>query len=1365
MARTKNTDDTTANRDQILPVTAATAVDAGVVGTPYGFVNTTEVAAGIITNATEDAGDNEWNTRLLSQVTDGAGGTKIASLAPGTFTYHPQGATDPRVATFDLPQATVVLAGDVNGSGAVDWQDAAILYRNNSEKPLGSDKIPDRVVARIPFNFGSTAANPFLKTLDNVKRFSMATDNLGQWILEKGYQSEGHDAAHPDYGNDINTRAGGAKDFNTLVESGSEYNAEFGVHVNATEAYAQGQYFSEELIGTRRGGWNWLNNAYLIDMPHDLGSGNVLDRFAELKETVPGVKSLYIDAYLQSGALADGLANNLQKMGYEITTEYAARFENNSIWSHWANDKNYGGNQGVSSQMIRFIANSDRDIWNVDPLLGGQVVKDYEGWSSQKDFNATYSKVWSDNLPTKFLQHYELTQWDAGTSATLEDADGHKLTIVMEGGVRKVSLDGKLVIDGTKYLIPWQDISNPDEVSNPNDANKLYFYNRAGGAATFELPTSFAGGTAFELFALTDNGRVKVSDVSAAGGKVTLTGEAATPYVLVPAGGKAPQAAANYGAGSGLIDPGFNTGNLSAWNATGGATAQWTALGDNVAVLGDSASSISQKVTGLEAGKKYTLSADIEIARGQQRAVELKVTGAGLSASNAFDVTPAENRTPSDAKSETYAQRAPLTFTAPADGNVTVAVSAAAGTAKVNIDNVRVMVNAPLNSLMTVPLPVKPTTLPVVGGDVVFVEDFEGNQPGWGPFFEGNNGGLSDAQTSISQLHEPFTQKEWKGTGQVDDVITEKGGTHSLKAHNESAGLIYRTAPVTIPFTFGHEYQISFDYQSNGTSQWQWVTGVDALTGTAVESKEVKAETLEPALSTAEFSSTLVAGCESAWVGLRRIGSGGTDMVLDNLVVRDLGPAANQPGCAKLEIGAVPALYPEVPAELVTTFVNNEESAATNVALGLGAVPEGWKVLVKEANGNLFDTVAPGESVSTTWVIVPAASSGGSTSKLTPKAVYFNDKVTKSVSNQVNLPVQPSGMVPLDKLKVTTDSQQSTSGAEGPVSNVLDEDASTIWHSRYDTSSSPYPHWAVFEISEAYEITGLGFQGRQAGGANGRIKDYKLYVSTNGVDWGTAVASGALKDVPEMQILSIPKGDKVRFVKFEALNAHNGLGYAAAAEMRLYGSNGSEPVVTPPVGFEPGEREPDAVEAPALTPELDVDASALKAGDPVTITVADLKPGSVATFTLKPGDVAWGTAVVDSEGVATLVATVPAASLPGKYVLEVSGTNAADQAASGTLALDVVDSTVEPTDEPTDEPTGEPTVEPTGEPTVDSSNGASSPAATDATTAPAADSDSDDLANTGSSSAALAMFAAMLVLTGGAVSALRWRRGARGRRA
>lgn len=347
----------------------------------------------------------------------------------------------------------MVLAADANEDGTVDWQDGAIAHREHMRSPLGADRVPERVVQRIPFNFASQATNPFLKTLDNTKRISMATDNLGQWVLEKGYASEGHDSAHPDYGGNENVRAGGWKDLNRLTRTGADYNADFAVHVNATEAYAQAKTFSEDMVAGQANGWDWLNQAYHINQRKDLGTGAILDRFKQLRKESPGIRTVYIDAYYSSGWLADGLAAELRKMGFEVATEWAYKFEGSSVWSHWAADKNYGGatNKGINSNIVRFIANSDRDVWNVDPLLGGANVVEFEGWTGHDDWNAFYRNIWTDNLPTKFLQHYQVMDWDPGRSARLNGG----VSVKSVDGERRISMGDTEVLKGDTYLLPW----------------------------------------------------------------------------------------------------------------------------------------------------------------------------------------------------------------------------------------------------------------------------------------------------------------------------------------------------------------------------------------------------------------------------------------------------------------------------------------------------------------------------------------------------------------------------------------------------------------------------------------------------------------------------------------------------------------------------------------------------------------------------------------------------------------------------------------------------------------------------------------------------------------------------------------------
>lgn len=1174
LARTRISTDSTTTADQFVSVTGSSKADPADVGTPYGFVSNSQLSAGLMTNATDDsAQDNNdnWNSRLQSRIIDAGNGARRAALSVGNYTYAAAGATDPRVRFYTLPKTTVVLSADANSDGKVTWEDGAIAFRSAMTQPLGADRVPERVVQHIPFNFASEATNPFLKTLDNVKRISQSTDDLGQWVLEKGYANEGHDSGHPDYGGDYNTRAGGLADLNTLAAKGAGYNADLAVHVNVTEAYPQAKSFSEGMISGQVNGWDWLNQSYHIDQRKDLGTGAILDRFAELRKEAPGIKTVYIDAYYSSGWLADQLATQLRKMGFEVASEWAYKFEGNSIWSHWANDKNYGGatNKGINSNIVRFISNAQRDVWNTDPLLGGAQLKDFEGWTGQDNFNTFYNNIWVNNLPTKFLQHFDVTNWDFGKSATLTGG----VAVKMVNGQRQVTMGNAVVLDGGTYLLPWQDAADNSKTTSPLQADKMYFYSAAGGTTTFTLTSQFANKRNFTLYKLTDQGRVKVSDVTNSNGTVTLTGDKGVPYVLAPNGDQPVNKDANYGDGSMLVDPGFNAGGLTGWHPTGGTAVARTATGDNVAVLGTSASSITQEVKKLDKGKKYTLSANVEIAGGQRRAVTLAVTGKGVDAANTFDITPAKNMVAADAKQGTYSQRASVQFTAPVNQKVDVSISAVAGAAAVTLDDVRIMEDT------TTPVAV-PAGSP---GKLVASANFEGNQPGWGPFMKGDAGGSTDPRTSISILHDPYSQKTWKNTyspynagtlnGQaVDDVLN---GNSSLKSHEENTGLVYRTVPATVPFTAGHSYKVSFKYQTNVAGQWQWVTGADTVSGGTVTSKDLKDEAMAPALDTATYSRTFTAGCGDNWVGLRKTGAAnGADFVLDDFTVTDLGAVSGGASCAAVAGPANADLNPGTTNSYVTTFTNNEATDATNVAMSLGALPAGWTAQVAVKDGNVAGTVKPGATAKTTWIITTPAGAAGTSAVIHPSATYFNNCTTKTVDSDSNLSVSGQAMVPASSMTATADSENLDSGpGEGPVANVLDGDLGSIWHTQYDPTVTNYPHWVQLDLHGEYTVSGFGYQGRQSGGQNGKVKGYTVFTSEDGTTW-TQVATGNLVDTTAMQNVSFAPV-AAKFVKFQADSALNGLQFAAAAEMRVYGTGG-----TAATGFAPAPRPADTACTP-----------------------------------------------------------------------------------------------------------------------------------------------------------------------------------------
>ncbi|MEU4496646.1 endo-alpha-N-acetylgalactosaminidase family protein [Streptomyces sp. NPDC023998] len=935
--------DSTKTADVFGQVTAATPADAAPVGASYAIVNTGRLAAAVESNSSYDkpsgptGGDD---ARLWHQARKAADGSTRVGVWSGQWTYRGSGAPKPETGK-DLPWAKVVVTPDANGDKLVDWQDGAVAFRTIGVRAPGSEQTPDRVITHIPFNFASQATHPFLRTLDDVKRISLATDGLGQLAVLKGYGSEGHDSAHPDYGGNYNKRAGGIGDLNTLLKDGKKWGATFGVHVNATESYPEAHHFDETLVDRTKPGWNWLNQSYYIDQRRDINSGDLARRFQQLRdETDRNLSFLYIDVYYTHGWIADKTMQAVQAQGWNVGTEWADKFERASLWSHWANDLDYGGptNKGLNSRIIRFIRNSEKDVWNSHPVLGQSALQDFEGWTGENDWNAFYANVWQRDLPAKYLQQERITRWN-GNDVTF--TGGVRGTV--EDGRRTFYDHGRKVLDGDAYLLPW------------DGGKKLYHYNKAGGTSSWAV----TGASSYTVYKLTDNGRVKTGTVRPADGRITLNATAGQPYVLYPDRAPSPQDP-EWGEGGPVADPGFNDARLGDWSKQGTVARDTDDHGRNSAALsGTAAASLSQRLDGLQAGKRYTASAWIEVQPGKERRTTLTAGGSSVT----VERSSAEDQVAASDRHGTSFQRAKVNFTAPADGT-TLRVEAAGGSgARVRVDDVRVVENAPAT---------KPGT--------VAYEDFEAVDQGWGPFLKGDAGGVTDPRTHIAQKHAPYTQAGWNGK-LIDDVL---GGGESLKSHEENAGLVYRTAPWSVPMKNGHSYRVEYDYQSSHAGAYEWVTGYDRATGGSVETRRTP---IGQQRATAHFDESVTAGCGDTWTGLRKRGDApdGADFVLDGFTVTDLGPAAEQSACATLAVTAGGTLEPGRKNEVKAAFTNDESSAVSDVSVGL-TLPEGWTA--EPAGPVAFASVAPGASASGTWQVTPPADAKYQTYTLGSQASY-----------------------------------------------------------------------------------------------------------------------------------------------------------------------------------------------------------------------------------------------------------------------------------------------------------------------------------------------------------------------------------------
>ncbi|MCK4999902.1 MAG: discoidin domain-containing protein, partial [Anaerohalosphaera sp.] len=515
-------------------------------------------------------------------------------------------------------------ATDNNDDGKAIWQDAAIAYRRNTPGAYKAGILKKHPIAHIAMNFGSQATNPFYRVLDNAKKVWLYTDGLGQHIQFKGYQSEGHDSSHPDYGGNVGRRQGGRDALNFVMRRGHDFGVLSGVHINAQEYHKEARNFSYDIANKNKIGWSWLDESYLTDYRYDSAFGTLYPRLDAMRADLPWLDFVYLDVYYGRGWPGWRMHTKTNDLGIIQFTEFPGVMERAVIWDHVANDWTQAiWGKGDRSQIARFIYYSDKDTFKHDPVLRGTNCDGFMGWHAEQDMLRTIKSAMTVNLPTKYLQHFLLVKLDEN-SALFDN--GAK--VVVDGEIsRMYGPDGQF-IGSCRYekpksrpmenlvFIPWC----------PTTEKKIYHWNDKGGQSEWELPKSWSGKKSALLYRLTDLGRVFEREVSVSQGKVTLTGiEAGTPYVLY----KEPPAALptiEWSQGSLIADTGFDSHSFKYWKTADndGISFANNNYGQTELVMGSAGGEVSQIVSGLEGGSTYAASVWVSVKDKQPATITVK---------------------------------------------------------------------------------------------------------------------------------------------------------------------------------------------------------------------------------------------------------------------------------------------------------------------------------------------------------------------------------------------------------------------------------------------------------------------------------------------------------------------------------------------------------------------------------------------------------------------------------------------------------------------------------------------------------------------------------------------------------------------
>ena len=133
------------------------------------------------------------------------------------------------------------------------------------------------------------------------------------------------------------------------------------------------------------------------------------------------------------------------------------------------------------------------------------------------------------------------------------------------------------------------------------------------------------------------------------------------------------------------------------------------------------------------------------------------------------------------------------------------------------------------------------------------------------------------------------------------------------------------------------------------------------------------------------------------------------------------------------------------------------------------------------------------------------------------------------------------------------DSQETSCGNWAAV-NSFDGNTSTFWHTQWCTSNPPPPHEIQINLGGLYNISGFQYLPRQDGSPNGRIGQYEFYISTDGVNWGTPVATGVFANDGTQKTVSFTSVSG-QYVRLRALSEVNGNPWTSMAELNVIGSS------------------------------------------------------------------------------------------------------------------------------------------------------------------------------------------------------------------
>ena len=131
---------------------------------------------------------------------------------------------------------------------------------------------------------------------------------------------------------------------------------------------------------------------------------------------------------------------------------------------------------------------------------------------------------------------------------------------------------------------------------------------------------------------------------------------------------------------------------------------------------------------------------------------------------------------------------------------------------------------------------------------------------------------------------------------------------------------------------------------------------------------------------------------------------------------------------------------------------------------------------------------------------------------------------------------------------IIASSSEETAAENGMAANILDNDPTTYWHSRWSSNAASYPHFLTVDMKQS--LPAKGFTLSQRSGQR-KVKEIELLISSDNSSW-ESLGNHQLKDFAGQQVINLSTPKTLRYFKIVMNSAHDGQQFAALAEAGVF---------------------------------------------------------------------------------------------------------------------------------------------------------------------------------------------------------------------